>query len=355
MASVTATHVDRLAEIDADAPPEAQFTAFARLSGCREGRTKQGEVYADVDLADVTRAVEGKIWSSAPKALAVAKGIERGTAVKELFEVRTYKGAVQLNVKGMRVAEPGEDGFQSSRIWGEGHSLVSDVLASTLVFDIETVPDTSIRALPPTIAQAVTRAAERQDGEDGKVMSLSPWFGKIVSLAFADASRPADDMPVTVLAVPPENALPQVPGYVRLVSERVLLECFWALAEHADVVVTFNGRNFDVPFVVVRSLVHGVSARKDLLSNPWGTRPHLDLYRLLTNGSNSLGPSSLDVVCWSLGLTSPKGSMDGSMVAPTYARGDLATIAEYNAGDVRATAEVYRRVEGSILSFRSDW
>jgi len=162
-------------------------------------------------------------------------------------------------------------------------------------------------------------------------------------------------MPVTVLAVPPANVTPNVPDYVRLVSEKVLLESFWTLAEHADVVVSYNGRSFDVPFVVVRSLVHGISARKDLLSNPWGLRPHLDLYRVLTNGSNSLGPSSLDVVCWSLGLTSPKGSMDGSMVAPTYARGDVATIAEYNAGDVRATAEVYRRVESSILSFRHDW
>jgi predicted PolB exonuclease-like 3'-5' exonuclease len=359
MNAPAAAHLASLAEIDAEAPADALFTVFARLQSCREGRTKQGEPYVDVELADVTRAVEGKIWSNAGKALHVARTLARGTAVKVLFEVRTYKGAAQINVRALRVAEDGEEGFDPSRVWSEGFSRISDVLAQTLVFDIETVPDTTIRALPPTIAQAVTRAAERQDGEDGKVMSLSPWFGKIVSLAFADASRPADDMPVTVLAVPPPQVQGEVqrevPAHVRLMSEKELLQCFWTLAEHADVVVTYNGRNFDVPYVVVRSLVHGIPARKDLLSNPWGLRPHLDLYRVLTNGSNSLGPSSLDVVCWSLGLTSPKGSMDGSMVAPTYARGDIVTIAEYNAGDVRATAEVYRRVQGSILSFRHDW
>jgi predicted PolB exonuclease-like 3'-5' exonuclease len=355
MTAPAATHVASLAEVDADAAADALFTVFARLQACREGRTKQGEPYVEVELADASRAIEGKIWSNAGKALQVAKGLARGTAVKVLFEVRTYKGAAQINVRALRVAEAGEDGFEPSRVWSEGYSLVADVLAETLVFDIETVPDTTIRALPPTIAQAVTRAAERQEAEDGKVMSLSPWFGKIVSLAFADASRPADDMPVTVLAVPPLGFQGEVPTNVRLVSERELLTCFWALAEHADVVVSYNGRNFDVPYVVVRSLVHGISARKDLLSNPWGLRPHLDLYRVLTNGSNSLGPSSLDVVCWSLGLTSPKGSMDGSMVAPTYARGDIATIAEYNAGDVKATAEVYRRVQASILAFRHDW
>jgi len=60
-------------------------------------------------------------------------------------------------------------------------------------------------------------------------------------------------------------------------------------------------------------------------------------------------------VCWSLGITSPKGEMDGSMVAPTYARGDIEMIAEYNAGDVRATSAVYRHAVAHLLRFRDDW
>jgi predicted RecB family nuclease len=47
--------------------------------------------------------------------------------------------------------------------------------------------------------------------------------------------------------------------------------------------------------------------------------------------------------------------MDGSMVAPTYARGDIEAIATYNAADVRATASVYRHLRQHLLPFRNDW
>ena len=81
----------------------------------------------------------------------------------------------------------------------------------------------------------------------------------------------------------------------------------------------------------------------------------LDLYRVLTHGERSLGPTNLDVVCWALGIESPKEHMDGSMVAPAYERGDIVKVAEYNAQDVRATIDVYRRLRDSVLRFREDW
>jgi len=68
-------------------------------------------------------------------------------------------------------------------------------------------------------------------------------------------------------------------------------------------------RNFDVPFLVTRSLLLGVPARVDLLGKPYELRPHLDLYRLLQPG-RALGPAGLDVLCWALGVESPKGTLD---------------------------------------------
>ena len=73
------------------------------------------------------------------------------------------------------------------------------------------------------------------------------------------------------------------------------------------------------------------------------------------HGHGGLGSTSLDVTCWALGIESPKGAMDGSMVAPTYARGDIEAIATYNAADVRATAAVYRHLRQHLLPFRNDW
>ena len=38
-----------------------------------------------------------------------------------------------------------------------------------------------------------------------------------------------------------------------------------------------------------------------------------------------------------------------------YERGEIVKVAEYNAQDVRATIDVYRRVRDSVLRFREDW
>jgi len=186
-------------------------------------------------------------------------------------------------------------------------------------------------------------------------MSLSPYFGKVVSLAFGDGDVDPSQQEVTVLVTPPDDVeVSELPDNVRMVSEPELLQAFWALAGHASVIVTYNGRGFDIPFLIGRSLIHDIPVRVDFQSNPYSLRPHLDLYQAI-GGRYGRGPASLDVICWALGLPSPKEVMDGSMVATFFAKGDIGTIAEYNAGDVRATTAVYQRVRDGLLRYRDDW
>jgi predicted PolB exonuclease-like 3'-5' exonuclease len=291
-----------------------------------------------------------------------ASELPAGAHVKLLFDIGEYKGALQLDVRGLRAARPDEPGYAPEALVDEGHALVADLRCDVLVFDIETVPAVDLRKVPPTIAQAVAKQAERNEWDQGKVMSLSPYFGQIVSLAVGDGEQDPRAMEVTVFVVPPPNHsaafaadTSKLPAWIRPVGEAELLRAFWALAGDAQVVVSYNGRFFDLPFLVARSLIHGVPVRTDLLSNPFGLRPHLDLHQLLHAGGRDRGPASLDVVCWALGLQSPKEDMDGSMVAATYAAGDIAQIALYNAGDVRATTAVFQRVREGLLRFREDW
>ena len=346
---------ERHANCLADLRPgeEGVFTAFACLLKVAEGRTKDGHPFADLQLSDVTCVVSGKIWADTPRALTELRTLVVGDVVKLRFEARAFRGALQLRVLRIRKATA-DDGYDALAILGAGHELVEGLSFRTLVFDIETVPNTDLRRVPPTIAQAVSKHAERNDGDEGKVMSLSPLFGKVVSIAIGEGEG-SDCRPIVLVVPPPQCDTASLPDWIRPMSEPDLLRCFWTLAQRAELVVSFNGRGFDVPFLVARSLVHGIAARVDLLSNPFALRPHLDLYRVLTPGGRGLGPSSLDVFCWALGFTSPKGEMDGSMVAPTYARGDITTIAEYNVGDVVATTAVYQHVREHLLRFRSDW
>jgi DNA polymerase elongation subunit (family B) len=349
---MAALHVLRdLQAIDPAAPePQAAF-AVARRVELR--RNQKNESYVDLDLCDCTASYRAKVWASAKEALEAARALRSGVAVKVLFELDTFQGSVQLNVKKLREVRPedAECGFDPARLYGAAHARVRELACASLVIDIETVPTTDLRKAPPTIAQAVSKAAEAREYDEAKVMGLSPFFGQVVSLAVGDADKDPSVMPVTVFVVPPPaHAQQKLPSFVQAVSERELLETFWGLACLAETVVTFNGYGFDVPYLVGRSVILGVPARVDLLTR--GTKPHCDVHAVLTQGSRNMHPANLEIVCWALGIESPKGEMDGSMVAPAWHAGEIEKIATYNAADVRATAAAYQRVRDTVLRFR---
>lgn len=345
---------ESLADLSALAPdPARTFVAYASLLRVQEGRTRQGRPFFDLTVCDAGRTVAGKIWDDAPEAMEAVRGARRGQAVKLLFRVEQYQGALQLNIRKLRTARDEDEGFDRARVYGDGFSRVAGKLCQTLVFDLETVPAHDPAAMPKGVLEAIHRHAAREGCEPELVMSLSPLFGQVVSLAFMDGEDP--DGEVWALAVPPASGVTEpTPPWLELVPERELLQAFWLMAAQADVVVTFNGRNFDVPFLIGRSLVHGIPARVDLVGRPYDIRPHLDLYNVIRTG-RSMGPASLEAVCWALGVESPKAGMDGAGVAPAYAEGRIVEIAEYNRGDVRATTSVYQRVRETVLKFREDW
>lgn len=348
------THVTELAALELGI---GRHTAFAAVRLLRRGQTRAGKPFFDIRLGDRTRTIAGKIWSDATRAMTAAEELRAGDHVKALFEIDEYKGALQLSIKGLRRATPGEPGYDGAALVDEGYELVEDLLCDVLVFDIETVPAVDLRKVPSTIGQAIAKHAERNEWDESKVMSLSPYLGQCVSLAVGNGDQDPRTQDVTVFVVPPPGAvLGVLPSWIRPVTEPELLRAFWTLAAHAGCVVSYNGRGFDVPFLLGRSLIHGVPVRVDLLSSPYALRPHLDLFNMVAPGPGfGRGPASLDVVCWALGFASPKESMDGSMVAATYAKGDIGRIALYNAGDVRATTAVFQRVRDGVLRFRDDW
>lgn len=350
--SAAPPHLDRLAEVHGLSAEETR-TVYVAVRSVRHGVDRNNAGYYDLVVSDASAKLAAKIWGDSRAYVEASQaGLREGMVVKLLFTIGSFRDAVQLTVGRLRVLAEGDE-WQADAIWGAGWELVEGLHRKTLVFDIETVPGVELETAPESVTKSIARAAERSDSEPEKVMSLSPYFGKVVSLAFCDADEPE---PVTALVVPPPGReRDEYPEWMRPMSEPELLRSFWHLASAADLVVTFNGRGFDVPYLVIRSLIHQIPARVDLLSSPYSLRPHCDLYRLIGDGRHGLGSTSLDVICWALGIESPKGAMDGSMVAPTYARGDIESIASYNAADVRATAAVFRHLREQLLPFRNDW
>lgn len=101
--------------------------------------------------------------------------------------------------------------------------------------------------------------------------------------------------------------------------------------------VTFNGKRFDVEWLVTRSLYHGVSVgnRRMLSRNPYQQEMHTDLACLFRNATG------LADLCDHLNVPTPKGSLDGSGVADAVAAGRIDDVARYCERDVAATLECY--------------
>jgi len=137
-------------------------------------------------------------------------------------------------------------------------------------------------------------------------------------------------------------------------SESQILETFWEKVQaprgkRQPQLVTYNGRGYDGPVLMVRSAQLGLTTTRQLVPNRYATDDHCDLMDVLSFFGASRDRYSLDYWCRRFDVESPKGSIDGSQVARAYRDGRIEDIGEYCLRDVRATAELFRRVKGSLL------
>ena len=61
-----------------------------------------------------------------------------------------------------------------------------------------------------------------------------------------------------------------------------MLESFWRIIEVTDKVITFNGRNFDIPFLMIRSAMLKIKPSRNLVGRRYDTSSHIDLLEQFT-------------------------------------------------------------------------
>jgi hypothetical protein len=134
-------------------------------------------------------------------------------------------------------------------------------------------------------------------------------------------------------------------------DEREMLTEFWRmLGTNAARVVTYNGRQFDGPFLMLRSAILGVAPTMNLAGYRYSMNPHCDLQEVLTFHGASRPVYSLDYWCRRFGIMSPKeAGLDGSLVQEYYDSGRIQEIVEYCTRDVVATAELYQKLESTLI------
>jgi DNA polymerase elongation subunit (family B) len=126
-------------------------------------------------------------------------------------------------------------------------------------------------------------------------------------------------------------------------DERFVLKSFWDDIQHFQQFITFNGRTFDGPFLMLRSAIVGIQPTKNLVPYRYSTEKHCDLLEQMTF-YGAVRKFNLDFYCKAFGIKSPKSNgITGLELGKLWNEGKYREIAAYCAGDLIATAELFKR------------
>ena len=220
---------------------------------------------------------------------------------------------------------------------------------SEVVFDIETLAD------PPggggeTDHLSGCPPAEEDPAEVSHRMSLAPLTARILSVAMLNPATGRGKVwyehPGCAPAGTGDGLFEMLPA-----TEEEILTGFWSAVTGFERLITFNGRLFDCPFLMLRSALLGVPPSRNLLPYRFSAREHCDLLDQLTF-YGAIRKFTLEAYCRGFGIARPGGEPWRPDFSRLVNQEGHREIAEHAAGTVRATAELYRRWEEALSFWR---
>lgn len=214
---------------------------------------------------------------------------------------------------------------------------------NTIVFDIETIP-MAFEDLDQEQQTYLLKFAENGEDEEKVKQQMALWAptNRIVAIGMLSVESGKGAVYFQSPGDPIEAYEKDGVKY-ECGTEKEILEKFWKAISFSHKFVTFNGRGFDCPVLMLRSAMLGVKSTKNLAPYRYSTDAHVDLLEQLTF-YNAYRKFNLDFYCKAFGIKSPKSNgVNGHEVLPMFQAGKCKEIAEYCAGDLHATKELYIR------------
>lgn len=218
-----------------------------------------------------------------------------------------------------------------------------------IVFDIETV-GVEFEELSESQQEFILRYAEKEKDEELKqektdeakrFLSLYPFTAHVIAIGML---RTDTESSMVLFESKEEKNWENEEKKIKYagMTESEMLSKFWEFVAKADRVVTFNGRNFDIPFILIRSAINKIKPTVNLLGSRYSTKVHVDLLEEFTF-HGLIRKFNLDFYCHSFGIESPKShGVTGMEVKELYKAGRIEDIAIYCGDDIRATFELFK-------------
>lgn len=229
-----------------------------------------------------------------------------------------------------------------------------------LVFDIETNA-VEYDSLSESQQEYLLRGADSEEEKDQRKfqMALSPLTSQVVCIGLQLMQQEGGNwitLKKAAFSTRPGETSSELEtieladgNLCHIASETKILEDFWSILNKYNKawLVSFNGRGFDAPYLMIRSAVHRIKPSRNLMAGTKFNYPmHIDLADELTFYSPAkIGATrryNFDFFARAFGVTSPKAEgVDGSMVGELYKNGKIEEIAEYCLRDVSATWDLF--------------
>ena len=230
-----------------------------------------------------------------------------------------------------------------------------------LIFDIETIPQ-DFETLSQSQQEYILRNAESEEDKEKKKseMALSPITARVICIglqimehrnnSFVQLKRGAYSLDDNLMDGERIADTLSNGDDCYFTNEKTMMENFWQrLKDNENIhLISFNGRNFDAPFLMLRSALLGIRPSRNLMSGTKFNYPyHTDLIDELTfympSAYGATRRFNFDFFTRAFGVTSPKSEgIDGSKVSQYFQEGKIKEIAEYCLRDVTATWELYK-------------
>ncbi|MDI6767655.1 MAG: ribonuclease H-like domain-containing protein [Bacteroidota bacterium] len=214
---------------------------------------------------------------------------------------------------------------------------------SSVIFDIETLA-LPFESFDPVQQEYLMKFADNEEKREAEMQKLNlyPLTAQIIAIGMLNP----DTMSGKVFYQSnTKEKYSSDDNKVEFISgdEKEILTNFWDTIQHYKQYITFNGRTFDNPFIMLRSAIIGIQPTRNLIPYRYDSSEHCDLLDQLTF-YGAMRKFNLDFYCKSFGIKSPKSEgTTGLDLGPLYHEGKFRQIAEYCLGDVIATAHLFNR------------
>ena len=282
-------------------------------------KTSKGDEYYQLELTKPEGKIEAKIWNNN---LAQCQ-LEVGKIVEVNGKTQEYKGQVSLIIDSCNIVENEDiDGYKAT--------------VKTMVFDIETVGK-KYEELDEVEQDYLINNLEKAEN-DKEIAKKKTGLYSIFGMVCAIGAYNPNSKKGIVLLIGDKDLVPEKENYTYKIfdNEKDLLIGFWEMAKEYELFVTYNGDNFDFPYLQIRSGINRVKVPFEI--KKWGGDKFVDLQNKIRQSHGF----KLEMLCKAFEIENPKeAGVHGGDVNELFDNKDYQKIADYVARDAFSTTQLY--------------